>query len=153
MESKRFRFGECRLFRLPLKDFQVEPSKTWSWDLIATLFSDSRDALILVDRDEQVVAANEGWYLLCGADQGQLLGRNFSNIVTLAHPSEMASVVQRAVTRMEAVTESVVCRHGHGFDLKLEALVMPIRDTAGDVVGILGRLRPPQPAAARADAA
>ena len=114
----------------------------WSRTLVEALFADSRDALILVDRYARVIAANSEWYLLYGEQDHRVVGQDFADVVTGKAPSEMAAVVERAIKRLEPVSEAVICRHARGFDLKLDALVTPLLDDAGDVLGFLGRLRP-----------
>ena len=114
----------------------------WSRTLVEALFADSRDALILVDRYACVIAANAEWYLLYGEQDHRVVGQDFSDVVTGKAPSEMAAVVEHAINRLEPVSEAVICRHARGFDLKLDALVTPLLDDAGDVLGFLGRLRP-----------
>ncbi len=123
-------------------DFAFPDSNVWSRSLVETLFADSRDALILVDRKRRVVAANAEWYLLYGEPDHHVVGRNFADVVTGKVPSEMAAVVERAIKQLQSVTEAVICRHARGFDLKLDALVTPLYDDDGDVLGFLGRLRP-----------
>ncbi len=117
-------------------------SDVWSRALVEALFADSRDALILVDRYACVIAANAEWYLLYGEQDHRVVGQDFADVVTGKAPSEMAAVVERAIKRLEPVSEAVICRHARGFDLKLDALVTPLLDDAGDVLGFLGRLRP-----------
>ena len=114
----------------------------WSRTLVEALFADSRDALILVDRYARVIAANAEWYLLYGEPDNRVVGRDFADVVTGKAPSEMAAVVERAISRLEPVSEAVICRHSRGFDLKLDALVTPLLDDAGEALGFLGRLRP-----------
>ena len=106
------------------------------------MVADSRDALILVDHKRRVVAANSEWYLLYGEPDHRVVGRKFEDVVTGRAPSEMAAVVERAIKQLQPVPESVICRHARGFDLQLDALVTPLRDANGDVLGFLGRLRP-----------
>ena len=123
----------------------MDQDNPWSHDLVETLIADSRDALVVVDRDQQVLAANAGWYLLCGEKPDVVLGRKFSDVVAGDEPSEMAGVVDQAISLMVPVAGAIVHRHTRGFDLKLDALVTPIVGSAGDVVGFLGRLRPAGP--------
>lgn len=128
--------------RAPAVESALPDSKVWSRGLLETLFADSRDALILVDHKRRVVAANSEWYLLYGEPDHRVVGRKFEDVVTGRAPSEMAAVVERAIKQLQPVTESVICRHARGFDLQLDALVTPLRDANGDVLGFLGRLRP-----------
>ena len=123
----------------------MESNNQWSNDLVETLIADSRDALVLVDREHHVLAANAGWYLLCGDEPDLVLGRKFSDILTDEPSSEMASVVDQAISLKVPVAGAITHRHTRGFDLKLDALVTPIYDGGGDVVGFLGRLRPAAP--------
>ncbi len=123
----------------------MDQDNQWSHDLVETLIADSRDALVVVDRDQHVLAANAGWYLLSGEKPDAVLGRKFRDILKGDDPSEMAGVVDQAVSLNVPVAGPIVHRHTHGFDLKLDALVTPIYGRAGDVVVFLGRLRPAAP--------
>lgn len=129
--------------RNPVPVPQAQPGPdVWSRTLVDALFADSRDALILVDRYGCVIAANSEWYLLYGEPDHRVVGQTFADVVTGKAPSEMAAVVERAIEHLEPVAEAVICRHARGFDLKLDALVTPLLDDTGDVLGFLGRLRP-----------
>ncbi len=123
------------------REAQGPEGTLWPWHLVETLFSDSRDALVLFDAGERVIAANEEWHIYCG-HESNVAGRPVNELTAGGAPSEFADVVRRATANCAAIEQPVTLRHLRGFDLKIDLRVAPVEDASSTVVGYVGRLRP-----------
>ncbi len=112
----------------------------WPWNLIQTLFADSRDALILLDSYAQVVAANTEWQLFCGTDSG-LVGQLLAEVFADKERSEVVQLLRRAMNAESMMDEEVTLRHVRGFDFRIGLRVSPVHETSGAIIGYLARLR------------
>ncbi len=112
-----------------------------AYDLVATHFGDSRDALLYLDRRGQVAGVNDEWLLLFGDDPVELVGRRWGDI-QWSGCSEVFDLLRRVQGDLQARSASIYNQHRRGFHLKLDLFVTPVADGAGTVLGFLARLRP-----------
>lgn len=113
----------------------------WVSDLGACLFDDSRDALALVDAWGRVVSINREYRLLFdGVGDLQPGAAVLSRGVTIG-PSPLLDVVRLACAERLQRNEIIPFRHKHGFDIRLDVRVAPLRRGDGAIGGWLVRAR------------
>lgn len=118
----------------------IDPS--WAAAVGELLFLDDRDALLLTDGQERVIAVNAEWLMLCGGGAEPMVGTSFADIAGNAQASEVADLLRRARSEGRPVEALITLRHRHGFALRLTALITPIAAPDRAASAYLVRLRP-----------
>ncbi|NQV79020.1 MAG: PAS domain-containing protein [Alphaproteobacteria bacterium] len=109
--------------------------------VVEALIDDSHDAIVILDPDRRVIRANGAFASLCGRQAPVIDGLQFSEAFQGKGAQQLSGAFEKAAESQEAVSDFVLCTHGHGFELELEATVRPIyRD--GHLELLVGRLRP-----------
>jgi hypothetical protein len=105
------------------------------------LFDDSRDALALVDAWGRVVSINREYRLLFdGVGELEPGAAAVSRSVT-AGPSPLLDVVRLAYAERLQRDEIILFRHKHGFEIRLDVRVTPLRRGDDAIGGWLVRAR------------
>lgn len=100
---------------------------------VNALFETDDDALLLTDADGHIVSVNSEWVLLCGS--GTMLDGT-------AQGSEISDLLHRVRHDRQPRVATIYNHHGRGFQLKLDATIVPVTGDDGHVTGFLARLRP-----------
>ena len=116
-----------------LSAVQLDPSAIPSAQQVDALFDSDDDALLLTDYHGRIVNVSSEWELLCGT-QG-MLERSQQG-------SEISDLLNRVRHDGRPRSATVYNHHGRGFQLKLDATIMPVADDEGTVTGFLARLSP-----------
>ncbi len=116
-------FSEARL------DYSIVPSARQVDDL----FENGDDALLLTDTAGRIVNVSDEWVLLCGSNGLPERTQQGSEINDLLHRVRHDGCPRSAV---------VYNPHGRGFQLKLDATIVPVAGDDGAVTGFLTRLSP-----------
>ena len=100
---------------------------------VNALFESGDDALLLTDAQGQIVNISSEWVLLCG---------NRTMFEQTAQGSEISDLLHRVRHDGRPRSATIYNHHGRGFQLKLDATIMPVTGDDGSVTGFLARLRP-----------
>lgn len=110
-------------------DQTVIPSLTQ----VDALFETDDDALLLTDANGRIVNVSSEWVLLCGSRT------IFANT---ERGSEISDLLHRVRHDGRPRSATIYNHHGRGFQLKLDATIVPVTNDEGSVTGFLARLRP-----------
>ncbi len=118
---------------------QAEAELRDSRELFRTVLSSTPDLVWAKDREGRITLGNEATFdRLGGGDPERVLGRDVSDLV--ADPAEAEAIQQndaRVLRRGEPVfVEESFTQDGEAYHF--QTLKAPLRDTAGDIVGIVG---------------
>ncbi len=112
----------------------------WVNGLGACLFDDSRDALLVLDPAGVVRDANREWRLLLGRVDRP--GTPFTAPAGDGRLSDLEDQLKIAQSEGRARREFVTFHHAHGFDVRLDLKITPLRGHAGAAIdGWLMRAR------------
>ncbi len=114
----------------------------WAVAVAEVLFADNRDALLLADAAERVIAANPEWPVLCGGAE-PVIGASFAEVAGDSSACELADLLRRERCEGRPTEALVTLRHRRSFDLRLAALITPIAARDGAASAYRVRLRPP----------
>jgi hypothetical protein len=104
-----------------------------SLNQVDALFESDDDALLLIDTDGRIVNVSSEWVLLCG-DNGMM--------ENTTQGSEISDLLHRVRHDGRPRSATIYNHHGRGFQLKLDATILPVAGDNGAVTGFLARLRP-----------
>ena len=113
----------------------------WASDMGARLFEDSRDALAIVDPGGHVVSINRECRLLFGGVDELQPGAKMLENGASARTSPLSDVVRLACSERLQRDEVVLFRHQHGFEIRLDVRVAPLRCGDETIGGWLVRAR------------
>jgi len=107
------------------------------------LFDATDDALMLIEPDGQVIAANTAWSVLTGRSRLTLVGQT---IFALAEALDTDGLIDWLAGGFAAATDGVdgriKFRHLNGFELDADVTIEAIQDAQQNTVLWLVRLRP-----------
>jgi PAS domain-containing protein len=107
----------------------------------ARLFEDSRDALAIVDSGGRVVSINWECRQLFGEVGDLEPGTKMLENGPSARPSSLSDVVRLAYSERLQRDEVILFRHQHGFEIRLDVRVAPLRCGDDTIGGWLVRAR------------
>jgi PAS domain S-box-containing protein len=100
-----------------------------------------RDAIMLVDEAGRVVHVNDEWLLLSGCRPEDYVGKPACE-GPVARDCEALDLLRHTLTDGLGRHATVFLRHRRGFQLKLQAQVMPIGSADRGAAGFMVRMRP-----------
>jgi two-component system CheB/CheR fusion protein len=109
--------------------------------LLAAIVECSDDAIIRSTLDGAITTWNAGAERIFGYTAADVIGKPISILLPSDRPGEMAQILEklRAGERVEQFETVRICKHGRRIDVSLTA--SPLRDHAGEVIGIAKILR------------
>ena len=119
-------------------------------DQMRAILNSTRDGLILLDRDANLIETNPSAHLLLGFDLKPFLGQHFPDVITRhiqeANDSgytsqDVADLLMTLRLRPEAETRRELPRQQGNRILYLEEIGLPVRDEMGTITGRLLVLR------------
>jgi len=107
------------------------------------LFDGAEDALLLLDTDAKILAANAAWSELTGHAHAQLVERSIYALSEQVEPDGLIDWLAGTFPSLAAPVETRVhFRHRGGFRLDIAVWIEPVLDSAKLPVLWLVRLRP-----------
>ena len=111
--------------------------------LAQCLFDGAEDALLLLDPEGRILAANAAWTELTGHGRKLLIDRSIYALSEAVEPDGLIDWLAGSFPSLAAPVETrVYFRHRGGFRLDIALWIEPVRDSAKTPVLWLVRLRP-----------
>jgi two-component system response regulator HydG len=102
---------------------------------LEAIFRSVNDAIITVDRDRRVIAANAATREICGIDPGEMAGRKFSKVAAHCGQSCYRSLGQVLDTGTPIKDVRLECRHQNRPTQVVTVSCSPLMDQAGTNIG------------------